>query len=251
MSGTEKQAGAQKGFAGLDAFKGRSLTTWKKKRPPPIANTNTPPQTSIPSNADNGPNPVPRHGDPSVSAPNPDPRPITGIPSRPTPTKRASEPAHASPVTLIDRAVNTEQSVDAAGNCMKEFRQKLAALKSLQEAGTLTLISKVDALTSQHKADTLALTRKIDALTSSLTGKFDMLASKVDTLTSSPKIKSEGLDGDTTVETSDKPTMAMISDLQTRSAKLEADNRELLEIVEAQGIYFQDHRVVMGRVLEC
>jgi len=116
-----------------------------------------------------------------------------------------------------------------------------SALKSQHEAGILTLTSKVDALMSSST--------NFDVLTRSLTGKFDMLTSKVDTLTSSPKTKSDDLDGDTTVET-DKPTMAMISDLQTRNAKLEPENSELLKIIEAQGIYFQDRGVAMTRVLE-
>lgn len=137
---------------------------------------------------------------------------------------------------------------------MRECKQEVAALKIQHEADTLSLTSKVDALTgsltskidaltSQHKADTLALTNKIDALASILTTKVDSLTSN------GPKSKSNVPGGDSIAQ-ADKPTMAMISDLQMQNAKLKSDNKKALELFAAQERYFHTRFLAIKRVLE-
>lgn len=188
----------------------------------------------------------------AISAPASNSRPTTSIPSGPP--RISLDDWEPAPDTLfgrvLSRAADAEKKVDAEyGNYMRECKQEVAALKSQHEADTLTLASKIDALksnirtlTSQHKTDTLALTSKFDALASILTSKVDTLASN------GLKITSDVAGGDTIAE-ADKPTMAMISDLQMQNAKLKSDNKNALELFAAQERHFHTRFLAIRRDL--
>lgn len=224
--------------------------------PPNTSNLNTPVEQETDISMEDS-RPAKRRSRSAISPPTPDPRPIASITSGP-PRINLDE-WEPGPDTLfgrvLSRPADTEKRVDAEfGNCMRECKQEVAALKRQHEDDTLTMTSKVDALTgslagkidaltSQHKADTLALTSKLDALASILTTKADSLASN------GPKRKSDVAGGDIIAE-ADEPTMAMISDLQMQNAKLKADNKKALELFAAQERYFHTRFLAAKRSLE-